>query len=560
MTTDIALGDRLAIGNTAEVFKGTEGDREYAVKVLHAHLADDPIVLSRFVREAEMLVSLAHPNIVRVYGVAYYDGRPGMVMELLPVGSLRGRLLTPHRTMALLRDLCSALVLLHGRGVVHRDIRPEHILFSADGTAKLTDFGMASVRDLSGLTRSTIFASQLTYADPYTWGRTRPQPIQDIYSLGAVFFESLVGSPPPSALFGEVGDAQREAQLAEVRESGHVIGDVIRGMLEPPARRPRSAQEILDWIDAGHQHGVRDISECIHCGAAMPREAPVCLQCSKPPLAVELDPNGEFLVLRKISEDRSVLSPFLRKLRLLSATPIEEPRILIGDVRFYSREEQRAGARLPVRIVEGVASGSVGPLMDALQGSSGKIRITRHPMGPRWPKRGPLIRLKTGTILPPATVNALRSLSADFQAQRSKQSSSIDELRRDCAYAIGIAARHVADHEGALDDLDVKSLGATLNSAVDRLERTERYLQSVSLHDAYATFERGESAGAAEELFRGYADAEQQAARTRQKITDACRVLESLSAGGLSKALQRVVAILDDVSEATPPQADMSAR
>ena len=574
MINGINLTERLAVGDTAEVFRATDGRYEYAVKVLHAHLANDPIVRSRFQREAETLAGISHPNVVRVHGTTEHDGRPGLVMELLTGGSIRGKRMAVQRAADLLRDLCDALAHLHAKGIVHRDIRPSHILFSAEGSPKLTDFGMASIRDLSGLTRSTVFASNLSYVDPYTWGRSRPQPTHDLYSLGAVFYELLSGSPPPSALFGNGSEASRAREMSAFREkSGHVVTDVICGMLDRPGRRPRSAREVIDWIDAGRVSGLRDIAECIHCGAAMPREAAICLECGKVPLDIVEDPYGCFLLLRKISEEREVLSPFLRKLQILSAVPIEQPRLLIGNTRLYSRSERRSGFRLPARIADSIAAESVDALIAALVGDSGrKIRIEARPITrSSYRRSGPLIRLRYGRIVAPAAAAALRSLVARRDAQTQQEEPSAD-LRREIANAIGIAVRRVSENGGAIEPTDVEALGQALYRAADRLDQTEGYLQSVNLQEAYAALERGrlqndkrDSAARqvddAQAIFRQYADSERSAAMQRQTIVDACRILERLSGTDLLLALEQVSELLDAGSSAkTHGPADTSDR
>ncbi|MFW5688063.1 MAG: serine/threonine-protein kinase, partial [Spirochaetota bacterium] len=498
MNGRIEVITRIAHGDTADVYEIRRDDAPFAVKVLHPHLANDPVVRARFVREAQALSTINNAHVVRVHALVEHEGRPAMLMELMEGGSIEGERLDPSRTVALLRGLLSGLVELHGRGIVHRDIRPSHILRDRDGTAKLVDFGMASIRDLSGLTRSTVVTSRPHYVDPFSWGRRSVSPVQDLYSLGAVAFESLTGSPPPVSLFSR-DDRNRAKAFADLREgTDHFVATVVTLLMEQPSRRPRSAAEVLEWLDAGALRGARCLSECLFCGAPMPEDASICLECGKEPPALRRDPRGEFLVLKKVSEEQEVLSPFLRKLRLLSDGTEAIPPLLTGDTRLYSRAERKEGHQLPVRIVDGVAEESVGPLIELLTEShADRIRVVRYPAEKiRRFKRGPLIRLREGIPVAPATLTALRRLTA-----RTSPAGEQSDLRRECSYALAVAARRLAtpDGGGPLDAEMIDALSSDFFAAVGHLEQTERYLAGVNLQHSYSELERADVMGGADE-------------------------------------------------------------
>ncbi len=578
----IELIERLSSGDTSTIYRATEALRgPVALKVLHSHLASDPVVRSRFLREGEILATMRHPNIIRVHDVLEIDDQPTMVMELLTGGSLRGRIMNAAEALHLLRTLADALGEIHGRGIVHRDLRPEHVLFDEQDSPRIIDFGMASVKDLSGLTRSTVFTARPEFVDPHTWGRGRALPVQDIYSLGAILHTVIVGKPPPVSIFARADHPDRERILTEMRErAGSPLGEVVTAMLDTPAKRPRSAAEIVDWMDGSGASGARQLSQCLHCSAVMPADAPICLDCGRAPLQIRLDSAGEFIALRKISEQQEILGPFLNKLRLLSDGPLGNVKLIIGDSRLYSRAEQKAGLRLPVRIAEGIHASSVGPLINVLQGEpASKIRINRYPMTrTRRIKRGPLIHLREGRILPEATRAALRKLagrklrpaivapapSGTATPQSAAPRKGDTDLLTECRYAVAIATASLAADPATMhlaDEEHVTRLWEHLGSAVEGLEKSFAYLGGVHLQELYADLERLETAAAPGEaapggagrkrerqrllaLFDDYANAEREAAALEQRIVGACRLLEKISPESAVGQLREVEQLL----------------
>lgn len=544
MSDRITVVGRIASGESADVYEARRDGKPVALKVLHPHLADDPVVRARFLREAQSVSDVRHANVVRVDGIVEHEGRPAMVMELVPGGSLAGRTLNPDETLRLLRGVLVGLDALHARGIVHRDLRPSHILLGAGGTPKIADFAMASIRELSGLTRSTVMTSRPHYVDPAAWGRGRRDPASDLYSAGATFCEVLTGDPPARSIFG----AERSARRA-ISGIDHFVVNVIESLLAPADRRPRSAREALAWIDSG-TGPARRISECLYCGAPMPADAAICVSCRREPPSVRLDRDGEFLVLKKISEAQDVLTPFRRRLSLLAGPGQTIPPLLTGDIRLYSRAERDAGIQLPVVIASGIASESVIPLIALLEGrDASQVDITRYPMRKlhRF-KRGPLVHLSEGVVVPPASTTALRRLAV-LADPTTRPDSSSAHLRIECAHAVAVAARRVAAAGvAALDPESIRSLGERLFAVVDRIEQQERYLSEIDLHEAYAALERssarGEDASAAgrraAELVEQYAEAHRDAATARYRLSEACRRLESIEPQRLEAELHEL--------------------
>jgi serine/threonine-protein kinase len=205
--------DRLGSGGTATVDRAHDErlDRDVAVKMLLPNLAGDPATAARFEREARSLAAASHQGVVAVFDVDAGDpatGRePFFVMELCPGGSLAdrlagGRRMTPDELVPILVPIADGLADLHRRGVVHRDIKPQNILFAAD-RAKLADFGLAladgGLGAASELTQTGMAVGTLPYLAPEILSGERATSAADVYGLGAVAFTALTGRPPRPA-------------------------------------------------------------------------------------------------------------------------------------------------------------------------------------------------------------------------------------------------------------------------------------------------------------------------------------------------------------------------
>src|SRR5215813_1219840 len=176
--------------------------RECALSLVRADRLE-PSGLDRFRREAQAIARLgAHPHVVTIYDLGEDQGRPYIACEYLSGGDLRttmresGGSLPLARALALARDLCRALVFAHGQGLVHRDVKPENVWLSADGTAKLGDFGLALTVDRSRLSVPGAVVGTASYLAPE---QAQGQPVDariDLYALGCVLYELLTGRPP----------------------------------------------------------------------------------------------------------------------------------------------------------------------------------------------------------------------------------------------------------------------------------------------------------------------------------------------------------------------------
>ncbi|HWO69585.1 MAG TPA: Stk1 family PASTA domain-containing Ser/Thr kinase [Actinomycetota bacterium] len=195
--------ERIATGGMGEVFRARDLvlEREVAIKVLHRNLAADPGFVERFRREARAAASLNHPNIVAVYDWGAVDGVYFMVMEHVRGPSLRevldaaGRL-EPRQAADVLLQVLAALDHAHRMGIVHRDVKPENILVTPEGTAKVADFGLARAYADARSTQTGSVAGTVQYLAPEQLRGEPADPRTDLYSVGIVGFELLTGRTP----------------------------------------------------------------------------------------------------------------------------------------------------------------------------------------------------------------------------------------------------------------------------------------------------------------------------------------------------------------------------
>jgi len=193
----------LGSGGAADVFLALDRRRSrlVAVKVLARRRFAETVAVKRFIKEAQTISSLHHPNIVRIYETGRTPELRFMAMEFFPE-SLKRRLqergrLVADEALAIANQVATALFYAHARGFIHRDVKPDNIMFRADGTPVLLDFGIARVLEsTTQLTRSGMAMGTPRYMSPEQLNAKRADGRSDIYSLGVVLYEMLSGAPP----------------------------------------------------------------------------------------------------------------------------------------------------------------------------------------------------------------------------------------------------------------------------------------------------------------------------------------------------------------------------
>ncbi len=192
------IEERLGEGGMGVVYKAYDTllDRPVAIKTLSPHRLGDEGV-KRFLREAQSAAKLSHPNIVAIYDVIEEGDNRLIVMEYLPGDTLRERIpLSWAEAVEIGSQVCLALAYAHARGVVHRDIKPENVIITADGTAKVMDFGLARSEGRSRLTQTGMIVGTVAYIAPEQALSGRSDARSDLYSLGAVLYEVVTGKHP----------------------------------------------------------------------------------------------------------------------------------------------------------------------------------------------------------------------------------------------------------------------------------------------------------------------------------------------------------------------------
>jgi serine/threonine-protein kinase len=194
----------IARGGMATVYHALDErlERTVAVKVIHPAYATDPSFVERFGREARTIARLSHPNVVAVYDQGSHNGLAFLVMEYVPGRTLRHLLtergnLAPEEAVGVLGPLLSALAAAHRVGMVHRDVKPENVLVSTDGTVKVADFGLARIAESSRATSTKgVMFGTVAYVAPEIVTVGTADPRADVYAAGIVLFEMLTGHPP----------------------------------------------------------------------------------------------------------------------------------------------------------------------------------------------------------------------------------------------------------------------------------------------------------------------------------------------------------------------------
>lgn len=198
------LEARLGAGGMAAVFRSRhpQFDKPVAIKILPPSVGQDTTFQARFEREGRTIAALNHPNIIRVYDIDESDGLFYMVMDLLPGGTLEGRIhqgqVDRRWSVETIITVAEALEYAHSRGVIHRDIKPSNILLNEENQPVLADFGIARLLDPgeAQLTATGTVVGTLAYMAPEQLNGQSSDARADIYSLGVVLYQMLVGRVP----------------------------------------------------------------------------------------------------------------------------------------------------------------------------------------------------------------------------------------------------------------------------------------------------------------------------------------------------------------------------
>lgn len=195
--------DLIGQGGMADVYlaKDTILNRTIAIKILRTSLAKDPLYITRFQREASAAAALSHKNIVEIYDVGEDEDQYYIVMEYVPGTTLKELILkrgAVHVVEAIdiMKQVVSGVAKAHQLKIVHRDLKPQNILVTDSGTAKIADFGIASMQSLAQVTQTDVIMGSLHYLAPELARGEKATIQSDIYALGIVLYELLRGEVP----------------------------------------------------------------------------------------------------------------------------------------------------------------------------------------------------------------------------------------------------------------------------------------------------------------------------------------------------------------------------
>lgn len=268
MPDGLVLVHLLGRGGMGEVWEAndTRLHRRVAVKFLHLGMTDNAIARRRFAREAKACASVQHENVVAVFNVGEYRGRPYLVMPLLDGETLSVRIrrdgpLPLGELLRVARAVASGLSALHANGLTHRDLKPANIWLSTDGTVKLLDLGLAHTTDLAHddepLSRFGMVLGTPAYMAPEQAEGQGVAPASDLFSLGVVLYQSATGSNPfigPSVLSTLSALINRTPPPPSVTHPAlpPAFDELVLGLMSkrPLDRHPNTAAGVVERLDA----------------------------------------------------------------------------------------------------------------------------------------------------------------------------------------------------------------------------------------------------------------------------------------------------------------------
>src|SRR5690606_11121785 len=245
---------KLYTGDLSSVYlaEPVDGGERVAYKVVrHVPDAGGGNLFDRFLQEYEALARIRHPNVVRIHALGVADDHAYIAMEYLDAGSLAQRQTVPleaHVALGYVRQIAAALEAIHGEGVLHRDLKPANVMFRADGTLALIDFGLAKeLRVHASITGAGQIFGTPSYMSPEQGHAAAPDARSDIYSLGCMLYEMLTGARPfvassPMVVIYQHANAPRPRLPAQHAGLQPLLD---RMLAVDPARRYQSARQLL---------------------------------------------------------------------------------------------------------------------------------------------------------------------------------------------------------------------------------------------------------------------------------------------------------------------------
>lgn len=222
--THYQIETQIGQGGMGTVYRGRDNrtGETVAIKMLNPDVSANADSIERFIRESEALRRLNHPHIVRIFDTVHENDRYYLVMEYLPGGTLADRLSEQERlslghALEIALDLADALTRAHRLKIVHRDIKPQNVLLAADGTPRLTDFGVAHLKGRDRLTQTGALVGTISYLSPETFRGAPGDEMSDLWAFGVTLYQMFTGVHP-----------------FEAETTAYTMSRIVNDMVEPP--------------------------------------------------------------------------------------------------------------------------------------------------------------------------------------------------------------------------------------------------------------------------------------------------------------------------------------
>ncbi len=260
------IGPLVGEGGMAQVYKGRHPalKRDVAIKLIHSHLVSSREgFIERFQREAQLVATLRHPNIVQVYDLDTHAGVYYMVMEYIEGLTLsskleqiraQNKLFSLSEAVDLLLSLCNALDYAHAHGMIHRDVKPGNVMFTSKGQPVLTDFGLAKIVGGTTSTASGLVVGTPMYMSPEQAYGESGDARSDIYALGVMLFELMTGhlpfqgNTPLSIIFKQVNEPLPSAKKINARVPEAIELIIDKATAKKPEERYQTCAEFADAL------------------------------------------------------------------------------------------------------------------------------------------------------------------------------------------------------------------------------------------------------------------------------------------------------------------------
>ena len=296
LTSHFSEIELIGEGMTSKVFKALDKKTgtTVAIKVLNPHLKTDKISLERFKREIQITRAIHHPNVISIYDLAVRGDLNYLVMEFIDGMSLKDYIklhspLSIQTVVSVITQLLDALSLCHSKSVIHRDLKPQNIMITADGNIKILDFGIARMTALSDLTQVGTSLGSPEYMAPELFAASAYEPRSDLYAIGIIAFELLSGVIPfqgdtLAVIFNKHFNDQIPALSNYRKDIPQWLEQIIFKLLAKKSyQRYQSANDVRIDLNAkkviSSEIPVFKTRPCFACGEQMPADAFVCFSC-----------------------------------------------------------------------------------------------------------------------------------------------------------------------------------------------------------------------------------------------------------------------------------------